>query len=514
MNHGELENKVRALLAQGRKVEAVKQVHRETGWGLKEAKDYVDALAYAALPALGAADEAAMEQAARALIQQGRPIEAIRRVRGLTNWGLRESKDYVDGLIREDPINWASLASQVRDMLAQDMKVEAVEWVMAQAEMDVQEARDYVDLLSRPVQSSLPSEGLPAQAVSQVRALLAQGQKIEAIKLVRMLTGWGLRASKEYVDALEAGRPTSPDSVVIVPVDYGSLSTGELLAALETAGRGPEPDLIRACLERREELTPALLDMLAEGADPDWDGGDPRIFRDVHAGLLLCAFREPAALPVFDQVFRDPDREGLLEWFDQDLPAAYGPAAVPMLMDLMNDTSAREDARSSAMGMLTIIAQDHPAERERVVAELRALLPWLTDAGTLPPKTKYSELWTWVAASLADLQDEASQPQILALYKAGMIAEWIMGDRQEYLAYFRRKAKMAKEAPRSFDVLNTYEQLHRDAAEEARRRASAAKRAAAAPRPARPRTQPKVGRNAPCPCGSGRKYKHCCGKKR
>ncbi len=26
------------------------------------------------------------------------------------------------------------------------------------------------------------------------------------------------------------------------------------------------------------------------------------------------------------------------------------------------------------------------------------------------------------------------------------------------------------------------------------------------------REQPKVGRNEPCPCGSGRKYKHCCGK--
>jgi preprotein translocase subunit SecA len=22
----------------------------------------------------------------------------------------------------------------------------------------------------------------------------------------------------------------------------------------------------------------------------------------------------------------------------------------------------------------------------------------------------------------------------------------------------------------------------------------------------------KVGRNEPCPCGSGKKYKHCCGK--
>jgi uncharacterized protein YecA (UPF0149 family) len=33
---------------------------------------------------------------------------------------------------------------------------------------------------------------------------------------------------------------------------------------------------------------------------------------------------------------------------------------------------------------------------------------------------------------------------------------------------------------------------------------------------ARPQTvrrdQPKVGRNDPCPCGSGLKYKKCCGK--
>ena len=26
------------------------------------------------------------------------------------------------------------------------------------------------------------------------------------------------------------------------------------------------------------------------------------------------------------------------------------------------------------------------------------------------------------------------------------------------------------------------------------------------------RQQPKVGRNEPCPCGSGKKYKHCHGK--
>ena len=26
------------------------------------------------------------------------------------------------------------------------------------------------------------------------------------------------------------------------------------------------------------------------------------------------------------------------------------------------------------------------------------------------------------------------------------------------------------------------------------------------------RVSPKIGRNDPCPCGSGKKYKHCCGR--
>ena len=36
----------------------------------------------------------------------------------------------------------------------------------------------------------------------QARTLVDQDQKVEAIKLVRETTGWGLRESKDYVDAL------------------------------------------------------------------------------------------------------------------------------------------------------------------------------------------------------------------------------------------------------------------------------------------------------------------------
>jgi preprotein translocase subunit SecA len=38
----------------------------------------------------------------------------------------------------------------------------------------------------------------------------------------------------------------------------------------------------------------------------------------------------------------------------------------------------------------------------------------------------------------------------------------------------------------------------------------AATEAANKPKPVR--AGPKVGRNDPCPCGSGKKFKHCCGK--
>ncbi len=40
--------------------------------------------------------------------------------------------------------------------------------------------------------------------------------------------------------------------------------------------------------------------------------------------------------------------------------------------------------------------------------------------------------------------------------------------------------------------------------------AAAAAEAQAKAKPVR--TGPKVGRNDPCPCGSGKKYKNCCGR--
>lgn len=105
---GDVAADARALLGQGKKLEAIKRVRELSGLGLKEAKEYVDALEagqspleparVAAAPPAVVADPAAVEAEARALLADGRAIEAIKLVRQRTGLGLKEAKDYVDAL--------------------------------------------------------------------------------------------------------------------------------------------------------------------------------------------------------------------------------------------------------------------------------------------------------------------------------------------------------------------------------------------------------------------------------
>lgn len=260
--------------------------------------------------------------------------------------------------------------------------------------------------------------------------------------------------------------------------DYRTFSADELLAALELAGWCPDLELVHACMERREELVPGLLAMLAGGTDKDWERDDPRWYREIHAGLLLIALREPAALPIFAAILRDEERDDLVEWFGTELPA-YGPAATQMTIDLLNDRDAYEYGRAAATELLAAIALNHPGERERILAALRAQLPPLAEDGSLvlASGAEYDHIWTWATSALADLRDTVSQPQIIALYERRLINAGIIGDLEYYLACFEPDAPPPLAASREYDVLKTYKWLHRQAAKKAKQRTKAARRA-------------------------------------
>ena len=100
---GNAEEAVRALLASGNKIDAIKRVREQTGLGLKEAKELVDAMERGAPITIHAHTSSSafhgdLDDEARKLAAAGHKLEAIKLVREQKNLGLKEAKDYVERL--------------------------------------------------------------------------------------------------------------------------------------------------------------------------------------------------------------------------------------------------------------------------------------------------------------------------------------------------------------------------------------------------------------------------------
>lgn len=93
-NQAQIATEARRLLSQQQYIPALKYVRRELGYGLKEAKHYIQTLENDAI----ALDRTEIEAEVRQLLAQHRKIEAIKYVRTQLGYGLKEAKAYVDFL--------------------------------------------------------------------------------------------------------------------------------------------------------------------------------------------------------------------------------------------------------------------------------------------------------------------------------------------------------------------------------------------------------------------------------
>jgi ribosomal protein L7/L12 len=161
----------------------------------------------------GPADIPDHERAAiRALIDGGNTIAAIKRVRELTGLGLKEAKDYVEGWQHTGaaPVLNAGTGSTsteglagVHALMLQGNKIQAIKVYRELTGVGLKEAKDYVDALEA---GAAPQPAAPppdrTAGLAEVHALAQQGNKIQAIKVYRELTGVGLKEAKDYVDRI------------------------------------------------------------------------------------------------------------------------------------------------------------------------------------------------------------------------------------------------------------------------------------------------------------------------
>jgi ribosomal protein L7/L12 len=97
-----LQAEINTLVVQNKKIAAIKRVRKHTGWGLKQAKDYVDSLS------VRNSDENTiaslrnitpeLDHKLKKLVLQNHKIGAIRLLRKQSGMDLKESKDYIDRL--------------------------------------------------------------------------------------------------------------------------------------------------------------------------------------------------------------------------------------------------------------------------------------------------------------------------------------------------------------------------------------------------------------------------------
>lgn len=117
-----------------------------------------------------------------ALVAARKKIHAIKEVRALTGLGLKDAK-------------------------------EAVEWFEVHGEWPTSVSGAAASQGAMPT-SSGPTTGGPTPGSSrraEIEQLMARQQKIGAIKVLRELTRWGLRESKEAVDYYDAHHAWRPD---------------------------------------------------------------------------------------------------------------------------------------------------------------------------------------------------------------------------------------------------------------------------------------------------------------
>ena len=258
------------------------------------------------------------------------------------------------------------------------------------------------------------------------------------------------------------------------------------------------------------EHIPELIRMATDPELHGADGGSALVWAPVHAWLALGQLRAEAAVaPLLALLHRIDDVED--DWVESEIPdvlARIGPAALEPAANYLADPNHGMWARTAAADALGNIGNAHPELRERCIAAVAAQLERFSSQDETFNAFLVSTLMNLRAVEIMPLIERAYQADSVDPSVVGYLSDVelelglqpsndVLGDydpslsREEQFAELKRKVEliqvenaMEREMPFGLEGDMTVPQPF------------------IAP--------PKTGRNDPCPCGSGKKYKKCC----
>jgi len=288
---------------------------------------------------------------------------------------------------------------------------------------------------------------------------------------------------------------------------------------------GPFPrEAVAAAIERREESVPHLLAALERaGAHPEKLIGDDAMLHE-YALYLLAQFRETRGYPFAVAIARHPLVEDLLgdlitEGLGPILASLSGGDPAPV-QSLAEDEQANDYARGAGIEALGAMSRHGLWPKPELAS-------YLTRLYTVGLKREPSHVWDALIAVSADLAMREHLDLIRDAFEEGLAnpgfdsfkhVSWMIrtgaADAHDMCAYRLIDDTVSEMSPwHCFD--EPFKDRHGDGDGEKLPTPIPGTLSPAAWRSDREtfrRTEPKIGRNAPCPCGSGKKYKKCCGQ--
>jgi len=259
-----------------------------------------------------------------------------------------------------------------------------------------------------------------------------------------------------------------------------------------------------------------VLEAVARAPDSFASDGDRMIH--IYAMYLLAQFRESQAYPLLVRIFSAPgdlafDLAGDVVTDDLGtILASVSDGDIGGMTSLVENERANEYVRAAALdGLLTLVACGRRS-REEVMTYFRGLFHTL---GRTP-----SMVWDSLAAACADLGPVEVAEHLRQAYDEGLINPGFIAweEIMEELAKSPR-ATLERVKDRYTLIDDVVEEMgwwpcfdeYEEGVEDDEASLSPLPVDLEVPEPYR-RNQPKVGRNQPCPCGSGKKFKKCCGR--
>jgi len=253
------------------------------------------------------------------------------------------------------------------------------------------------------------------------------------------------------------------------------------------------------------EHASALIHMAVDDELHDDVTDDPRVWAPVHAWRVLGLLKAPEAVrPLIGLLWRIGECDD--DWVGEEIPdvlAEIGEPALGPLFACFDALSGDELARNAVSDAVGLIGRRHPECRDACVEGLTERLLRFNSQG--------SGVNAFLVLALVEMKAVESLAVIEAAFASGRVDPTVLGDVEDVRIEFGVQAERTTPPPRT--RLSDLYEAHRETLEEIAPGAGEIVDDLEYDEPLEPYTAPeKVGRNDPCPCGSGKKFKKCCGR--